>query len=522
MADELLFPVRSRGDNARAFLDDLRWGLRQMRDPRTGLAFSEDQIAIATAVHSEFAIKADGIDAVTFLNQQRALWMAAQNRPDRAAGVTLRDEWAVLWELPYLEAAGGSGLVQAPCAPNTTFKGSTTLGDPVAVQGRDPAGKRYQVLFTQTSGPSASFVYLDLVAIDTGPDTNLDVGTAISWIDPPITAPAVGTMVVNAKFTGGIEAETDAQYVPRLIFLIRHKPGAGNRAQCVDWVFKAAQNAIDRAWVYGGAWHAGSALIAVAQKRGSTVGPLARIPTVATMAIVSSYLESVIPVSPGPPAVVALPVVPVTTDLVLSLSMAKDSSAGWADPEPWPLQNAGSPAVISGLINQGLFHIVCAEAPATDTPQLMVWNAAASAFIELSVSSVLLSGVNTYAVTLSGPPTGYTLADGDVISPFTEQAPLVAATLTAYMDSLGAGEVIDVSSGSTDDRRGYAFRWPKPNEQDPSTAGTAVISYLQDALGGALSTSQVESVSVSTPPLPADPIDGPGLLVLGTVGIYAI
>lgn len=520
-SDDLLFPVRVRGDNARAFLDNIRWGLRQMRDPKTGLAFSDDQIAIATAPHSELAIKADGIDAVTFLNQQRALWMAAQNIPSRAASVTLRERWANIWELPYLNAAGGSGTVLSPCAAGTTFKGSTTLDDPAAVQGRDPAGKRYQVLFTRKS--VGTTVQLDLVAIDTGEDTNIPVSTPITWINPPLTAPVEGTVVNNARFSGGIEAETDAQYIVRLLFRIRHKPGSGNRAQNVAWVFEAAQNAIDMAWVYGGAWHAGSTLIAVAQKRGSTAGPLARVPTVATMGIVSAYLESVIPVTPGPPAVVALPVVPISTDLVLSLSMGTDTPAGFADAEPWPQQDAGTPAAIVSIVNQGLFTISCTVDPPSSTalPRMMVWDVDTSSFIELSVSDVTAGGAGEWIITLVAPPAGHTFADGDVISPWTEQAPLIASTLTAYADSLGAGEVLDVSSGSTDDRRGYAFRWPKPNEQNPSTAGSAVISYLQDAMGGALANASLESLSVSTPPLPADPIDGPGLLVLGKVGVYS-
>lgn len=518
--DDLLFPVRNRGDSAQAFLDDLRWGLRQMRDPRTGLAFSEDQIAIATAPHSEFAIKASAIDAVTFLNQQRALWMAAQVRPDRAAGITLRDEWAAVWDLPYLDAAGGSGTVSAPCSTGTTFQGSTVLGDPAAVQGRDAAGKRYQVLFTETALTTS--VELTIAGIDTGDDTNLDVDDAITWINPPITAPVEGTLVLE-KFSGGIDAETDAEYSRRLIFHIRHRPGAGNRAQVVEWVFKAAQNAVGGVWVYGGGWHAGSALAVVAQKRGKAVGPLARIPSVGTMAKVTSYLASVVPITPGPPAVVALPPVPISTDLVLSLAMATDSTSGWADPTPWPAQDSGAPATISALVNQTHFTIACTTAPPDGVvPQMMVWDEDTSAFVELSVSSISLSSPDHYAIVLAGPPSGHTLAIDDVISPFTEQAPLLASTLTAYADSLGAGEVIDVSATSLDDRRGHAFRWPKPNEQDPPQAGTGVISYLQDALGPTLANTVVESVSVTEPPLPADPIDGPGLLVLGLVGVYAL
>lgn len=520
MADELQFPVRQRGEQREAFLEDLRWGLRQMRDPKTGQRFTEDQIAIATAAHSEEWIRADGIDAVSFLNQQRALWMAAQSRPNRAAGITLRQEWSEVWGLPYLTASGGSGPVLTPCSGSTTFTGSTTIGDPAAVRGTDPAGSVYQVLFTSTAAPNATSIALELIAITTGDATNIDVDTPITWIDPPITAPSTGAKV-TAKFTGGLGAETDAQFAPRLIRRIRHKPAAGNRAQVHEWSFVAAQNAVDRAWIYGSAFHAGSVLVAIAQKRGSIAGPLARVPSAGTMALITAYYQTVIPVVPGEPFVLAVPIVPVPSDIVLSLAMATDSASGFADPTPWPTLFSGGASSITVLTNQTHFLISGGSVPPDDiVPKIMVWDDATSSFEQLSVLSVTLSSPNVYAVVLAGAPVK-TLFVGDLISPWTAQAPLLASTFTAYADSLGAGEVVDVSAGSPDDRAGFAFRWPKPNEEDPALAGTGIGSFLQDALGPSLANVGIESISVTSPPIPDDPADGPGLIVLGKMAVYS-
>ena len=519
-ADELQFPVRQRGEIREEYLDDLRAGLREMVDALGNPAFTDDEIAIATADHGEHWGRADALDAVLFMGQQRAVFMAKQQLPRTAASITLRRDYVELWDLPYLEASGGSGPVSAPCAAETTWLGSTVLGDPAAVKGRDSAGRVYQVLFSVQSPVNGDPAILTLIGITTGDGSNIGAGEVITWVENvPLLATPSGTVVTD--FSGGLPAETDPDYVPRLERRIRHKPGAGNNAQMRAWSESGGKNAVGGAWVYKAAFHAGSVLVAVAQKRGSTVGPLARVPSVGTLTNVRNFLASRIPRFVR---WLVLPIVTEYSDMVLSLALGAASDAGWADRQPWPTNNGATPASITVVTDQTHIRIASNTAPpsTTDDPLIMVWHRATSAFIQLNVASVASAGGGLYDIVLASAPGGITLAVGQRISPFSEQNEVIAQTIASYFDSLGAGEIIDVSSTSLDDRAGYAFRWPKPNEEEPQRAGSSLIPFLQDALGPALVDGTIAAVSPAVPTLPANPIDGPNLLVAGQIGIYPL
>lgn len=518
MADELQFPVRQRGELREEYLDNYRAGLREMLLGDGSPAFSDDQIAIATAEHGEAWVKAEGLDAVLFLAQQRALWLAAQSRPDRAASITLRSEYVRLWDLPYLAAAGGSGTISAPGAPSTTWIGSTTLGDPAAVKARDSAGRVYQVLFTEQSNVGGDPAVLTLAGITTGDGTNLAPGEKLTWI-VEVPLGAIGQGEVLAEFTGGIEEETDAQYVPRLIRRIRHKPGAGNRAQIREWCERGGKNAVHAAYVYGDAFHAGSVLIALTQKRGTTTGPLARIPSTGTLTAVRNFLATTIP------AFVRWVLVPpqaARSDVVLELSMGTATPAGWVDDIPWPTNDGADAASIISVSSQTLIIIDSDSAPPDDViPRVMVWSSDGGVFEELIVTLVETLGGSNYRLTLAGPAS-VTLAAGLYISPMSEQHPVIAEAIISYFDSLGPGEVIDLDLAAGNDRAGFAFRWPKPSEEDPQRVGAAVIPYLQDALGPALADADLVNALPSEPTLPSDVIDGPKLLVPGHIGVYPL
>jgi hypothetical protein len=75
---------------------------------------------------------------------------------------------------------------------------------------------------------------------------------------------------------------------------------------------------------------------------------------------------------------------------------------------------------------------------------------------------------------------------------------------------------------ATDIRSTRAFRFPRPAVEAPQRVGQGVIATLHDLLGGALSEAELTSASVSSPSVPADPVDGPNLLTLGTLGVYSL
>lgn len=515
-----IFPVLVRGTLREDMLTSFRVGARALIDPATAQPFSEAAIAAATAKGSPQYIEADGLDLVLQLEQQRALWLADQVQQGRAGTKFLHDMHAPMWGLSYLPAAGGSGVVTAGGAPGTTFLGSTTLGSSTAAVAADESGRRYQVLYTAAILVGQTSVPLDLLAIDTGEQTNLPAGSVLKWTDN-VPLGANPQFSVSSQFTGGVEAETDAQFVRRLERRSRHKAGSGNRAELCAWA-EAFSASVDVCFAYSCILYAGTALLVALQKRASNVrGPAGRIPSAGLLAELTAYL-----VPPGSPIVPDLGLLLVApprgtpSNMVLSLSMPVGTDAGWADFQPWPTQTAGAAVTVTAVTDQQHFQIQCAVGlPLGVTrPSLMIWDSATSSFEHLDVQIVLLNSGTTYDVILNTAP-ALTLTTGIRVSPWTELAPTIADTIQEYFDALGPGEVIDVSSTSTDPRRARAYRFVVPNEEYPYRAGTGITNDLQEALVGSFVDGLLESVSVAVPAIPADPALGPGLLVAGEMMI---
>lgn len=507
-------------------LADFRNGLRQLVDPATGLPFTEDTLRRVTTKGSRFWTEADSIDVVGLGIQKRDEFLAQQMRIDRAGSAMLRNYHAELWGEVFLPAVGGSGFVLATGTAGTTWLGSTTLPDALATYGVDPAGQRYQVLVSGTANADGE-VELLLIGIDGGRTTNIAVGTQIRWVNPP-PGSAPTAAVSGDPFSGGSDAEDDAAFASRLGARVRHKPAAGN------WSFfrtlaRAASVAVEDAFVYCCAFNAGSVLVVPLQKRGDSKSPSARIPSGGTLTAVTSLL--VPPNSPSIPGEVFVAVVapqPVADHAVVKLSLVKGKPTGWTDPVPFPPANTSSGAVtITTLSSQTDFRITNAlgagllpggvSGPLAGI-HLMVWDEATSTFEALDVSTVQDVGAGVYRVLLNTAPAN-AIALGDYVSPDMARRDVLAAAYVSYMDSLGPGEVVNLTS---DPRSVRAYRNPPPSEEAPSRAGASLLTFTSDALGAPLADSSLVSILVSSPALPSDPIDGPILLVPGRFAAYAL
>jgi hypothetical protein len=522
MGDREYAQVR-RGETREAVLRDFREGLRQLVDPDTNQAFTDDVLRQVTARGSRFYREADATDLILLGVQKRDEFFAQQIRIDRAGSAFLRAYHSPLWGETFLEAFGGSGEVLAHGTPGTVWQGSTTVPDPFAVTGTEGA-RRYQVL-TSATADAAGNATLTLRAIDGGNDTNPVVGTAITWTNPPPGSDPTG-LVAGADFRGGFDAETDADFAKRLMDRIRHKPASGNWSHLRAFA-RAASVSVEDAFVYPCAFYAGSELVALTAKRGTTLGPLGRVPSFAVLQAVTAMLVPPgSPVVPGRAHVVVVPVVSLGTDVVVQLTQPFDSDAGWTDLEPFPAVNGTGAVSITALASQLDFTITAsgvgqlpqgAAGPLAGV-NLMVWNATTSAFVPLVVLTVTDLGAGAYRVLLGTAP-GKTLAVGDWISPLMKRRDTLAGGAGAYFDSLGPGEVIDLDN---DDRAVRAYRNPQPSEEAPARAGQGVLQYITDALGAPVSDAALASVSLAVPSLPTDPINGPRLLTLKRFAVYSL
>lgn len=524
---ERAFAFFARGELRDEELRQFRIGLRLLTNPETGNPFTEDELARATQKGSRWWIESDAVDLVAGMaTQSRALLMADQVRIDRANSNYLVNYHGALWGIgDPLPASPGSGLVATPATVGTTYLGSTLIPDPAATTFRDEAGLLYQVLTTVVT-PGSGIAELTLVGVDTGEETNLETGASLT-IDQNIPIGASPTATVASTFTGGLPLETNDAYRSRVAAQPRHKAGSGNDAHFRSWG-RDASNAVLDVYVYGCAMHAGTVLIYITQKRGSSVGPNGLRASDATLAAATGYL-----VPPSSPVVPTRPFIVVTrgneapSDSIVQLAQGKGNAAGWADVSPFP-GFATVQASIDSLVNQTHFTLISDAAlpngattlSGGDVPHLMVWDDATSRFVELRLSSITFSGMSgpryLHAVVLTTAPSK-TLAVGDWISPDMARRTTVSVAAEQYFDELGPGEVVDLT---TDTRADTASRFPDPSEEAPSRGGQAIITAISDALGATLAQGTLYSMSVTTPPLPADVVTGPSKLTLGKFAVY--
>lgn len=509
------FPVFQRGEVRELVLALFRNALRSQTNPDTGATFTEEEIAVATAKGSKKWVEADSDDIVALTDQQRALWLADQVRIDRAGTSWLQVHHGPMWGESYLLATGGSGPATATGTAGTIYVGSTTVPDPAAHYATDPAGLRYQVLTTVIADGSGN-ADIELAGVNSGTQTNIASGTVLTWASGPVGANS--EFSTTDDFDGGTDDETDTEFAKRLLARIRHKPASGNAAHFRAWA-REASNAVEDAFVYACALHAGSVIVCVTQKRAGTSGPEQRIPNLATLSDVTSY--TVPPQSAVVPAdVLVLVVAPVSepSDVLMTLAMARARDSGWTDLSPWPTYDT-TVSSVTHVTSQTSFRIHSDTALPTGVtaPALMIWNESASRFESLNVTSVSAFGGGQYTVTLS-QAASFTVAVGDYVSPDTDRRLAIAEAAEEYFDSLGPGEVLDLE---TDTRAHRAFRFPEPFEEWPQIAGSVIAAALQDALGAALANADLISMTTTAPTVPSTPIAGPSLVTLGKFAVYA-
>lgn len=525
-----VFPAGWIRDNV--ILEVFRNNLRNLTNPDTNVTFTEDEIAQATQPGSRFYIEADAIDVLGQLWQRRGSWFADQIRPSRSNTAFLENYHGRLWlgTNPRLPATGGSGTVNAPATAGSIFPGSATVPDPTgtAAVATDPNGYRYQVLESVTT-PADGTAVLEMQGIDTGEETNIEYGTELTWSSgQPLGAEEKASVAENPAFTGGYNDETDSELGYRIERRIRHRPAAGNAAHVAAWA-ERANSSVEAAFVYSCAFHAGSTLVAILQKRGSTAGPTARtnVAVAVMQAMVTYLVPPDSPVFPPRSHVVVTRCSPQSSDLVLKIAMAEGAAGGWYDADPWPEYSAAYPEVlITNVASQTEFTVEAgtglpggvASLSGDDSPQVMVWDEDNSRWEWLDVTGVTDDGSDEYTITLGTTPT-VTIATGQRISPYTDRLTVIAEAIEAYFDELGPGEVVDLD---TDSRAHRAMRRPRPSGYYPNRAGQVVLARLIEALGGSTSDAELTSISESEPDVPGDVVDGPRIITLGAVSIFAL
>ena len=350
----------------------------------------------------------------------------------------LTNEAARLGTAP-IPPTGASGYV---IAQGSVGGGTIFAGDEI----KGPSGLRYQCTATAVYLPGS---YVPIAGVDTGPSTNVNAGTTMTWSTPRRgigPSALVAAQPGNVGLFGGRNAETVAQLVQRLINIRANPPASGNDAQIQQTLSGLGGLPIQQPFTYPAANGPGSYgftfTLTPSQPGGS------RIPSSAQLATALALLVSSFPADYSflATTIASYPVTPMFT-----VTWAPGAT-GWADASPWPAYVAGdtvnvlaSPAPtattfrLSTVITSTTTPAVGQTIAFYDQPNA-VWRAK-----KILTVSVVVAGQTwdiTVDTTFNSSDVSYTPLVGQPASPYSDSLQSLAVPVASYFDGIGPGEEV--------------------------------------------------------------------------------
>lgn len=402
-----------------------------------------------------------------------------------ASGPNLR-QWALAMGTDYLPATGAVGFVIITASAGGTF---IQAGDQLSVN-----GLTYKAL---SGGFFQSGALVGIQGLTTGPQTNQDAGSVLTWSTPRPGLGPQATVAIQPDgtgLTGGTNQESDSQLQQRLSFLKSNPPGSGNDAMIQALVAKTPGVPVQQCFTFPAILGPGTVGVTVTLRPSQTGA--SRLPNAGHLALVLAYLQQNLPASDG---ILMCTLAGSPLNLITRLQWATNAP-GWVDASPFPLYQTGGGnnwAVTSTVVpTPSTFNI---KSP-TDTtvPQvgqnIGLFNLASQTFSRKKILSAVAAG-GGYTITVD--PTGgfsdlnYTPVVGQLVSPWSDSLNSLVAPILAYLDSVGPGE--QVASFYDAGLR---------QKRSPASPGLWTSQINNRILGGPANASQpVQQNSAATPTL---------------------
>ena len=174
---------------------------------------------------SDYAIRASATSAAIEGILQHLHWIVKQIFPD-TADVDIMELHAALHQVIRKSAVRATGEI--------VFSGASGTAIPAGTQAEDQNNN----VFTTISGSVVSAsgtVTISAQAVTPGVAGNVGSQVDLTVVNAPtgITSQAVGN-----NFTGGVEVESDASLLSRLLFKLRNPPSSGNAADYKRWALE--------------------------------------------------------------------------------------------------------------------------------------------------------------------------------------------------------------------------------------------------------------------------------------------
>lgn len=257
-------------------------------------------------------------------------WAAKQAIIDTAEKEYL-ERWAAIWKVFRKAADYSTGAALLTGAIGSTVLAGTIL------QRQD--GVQYRVLADGTF--SGTTLQPTIVAVDSGAAGDALAGTPLFLLSPVAGVQSTGAAATDIE--GGLDVETDAQLLNRLLKRIRQPPHGGASSDYELWALEVP--GVTRVWVYPLQMGAGTVTILFVCDGEANI-----IPTPAKVAEVQAYINARCPVTAE--AFVAAPVSdPLNMTVKLSPNTAAVQKAVRAEVADLIVRDSkpGSPTLISRL-----------------------------------------------------------------------------------------------------------------------------------------------------------------------------
>jgi uncharacterized phage protein gp47/JayE len=409
--------------------------------------------------------------------------------------------------LPEARAAGSSGRVVVTISGggSTTFTGGTALVL--------PNGKRAEVSGTQSG--IADRGEIDIVAVDSGDDTNFPGGTAgVRFVSPPLNVSTDCVVSKTSPLTGGTDAEDDARKRTRILNRIQNTPNGSNWASVREIVLNNVP-AVQDVYVYPALGGPGSLKAVCVKDVDVDNRDFSRTPTAAQITAARAALQAEMPT--GQEVVVNAAAslnASVTVKITIpESSLSGGNGLGWTDQTPWPpLTGAETAIPITSVPSPTNIEIdaLTTTPPIAGQTQIAWWSSNDQKFRTYLVTGVSGSS-GAWVLTLDSPMVDDSAAEpsvGDYVCPAAANLDKYGATWVQIMRGFGAGE-----NTSDPNRVPRALRHPLASTSGGAPTAFTVLQLKQliDA-HPEITDAALGLTSPSTTTVPASVDDPPNVL----------
>jgi uncharacterized phage protein gp47/JayE len=473
-------------------------------NPQTGPGSDID--LICTALANELSIAANNIVSV-----------ADAQMPDTSSGTNL-DRLLGIFGLTRRPASQAEGQITfITTAPTLVPTGSQLTG---------PTGKLYQVLVGGTYSNNSS---IEVQSIDAGSNTNLDVGSILTWGNTP--AFAQPTAAVSVAISGGVDLEDDATARARLLATLSSPPQFGN-AMDFSNLAESFDPIVQKSFIYPAANGPGSLHVALVGYQNTSVNAVNRdIPSFNLQNVSNAMIGN----TPEYVECLTTTVTNVNFDTSFKITIPYPVGAanngiggGWANFSPWP-QPIGIglfyPIVFSAVtsvtsptqfsIGTTLSVVNGGFAPTLGVTQVQWIDRAAGWIVRTAtVTAATDNGGDNWTITVNFPFTG--IADGDYVFPASQNAQTYTNNVLASFANMGPGEKTNIATLLP-----RANREPRPAQSWTNTVDAVMLRNLINS-GNEVSTCDYwYRTSTTAPAIPANILSPPNIFIPNNIGFYA-